>query len=129
MSLFSFFSICETYCTLSRWNLGTDLVTVEVRVVVTPSVVLLLRDFSGLQLGGLLPSGPEHLVQSGSIRVLAETHLQGKYTILFRDFQPVVVLQGKQGVHEPNIGVYIRDRECVGGIHPAPVPGQQSGQP
>ena len=90
-----------------------DLVAVVLRVVVTPAVIVLLGDLSGLQLGGLFPPGPKHLMQPGSILVFAEIYLQGKLTVLFRDLQTVVVLQGKQGVHEPNIGVYIRDGEGV----------------
>ena len=52
-------------------------------------------------------------MQPGSILVFAEIYLQGKLTILLRDLQTVVVLQGKQGVHEPHIGVYVRDRNEV----------------
>ena len=97
-----------------RWHLGADLAAVVLRVVVAPAVVLLLGDLSGLQLGGLFPPGPEHLVQSGGILVFAKIYLQGKLTVLLCDFQPVVVLQGKQGVHQPYIGVYVRDRERMG---------------
>ena len=32
-------------------------------------------------------------------------------SIYLADLEPVVILQGKQGVHEPHIGVYIRDGE------------------
>ena len=91
-----------------------DLVAVVLRVVVTPAVIVLLRDLTGLQFGRLLPPGPEHFVQPGSILVFAQIHLQGKLAVLLRDLQPVVVLQGKQGVHEPYIGVYIRDGKGMG---------------
>ena len=87
-----------------RRHLGADLA----------AVVLLLRNLSGLQICGLFPPGPEHLVQSGGILVFAKIYLQGKLTVLLCDFQPVVVLQGKQGVYEPYIGVYVRDGEGMG---------------
>ena len=44
---------------------------VKLRVVVAPAVVLLLGDLSGLQLGGLFPPGPEHLMQPGSVLAIA----------------------------------------------------------
>ena len=91
-----------------------DLVALGLRVVVTPAVIVLLRDLTSFQFGRLFPPGPKHLMQPGSILVFAEIHLQGKLTVLLRDLQPVVVLQGKQGVHEPYIGVYIRDGERMG---------------
>ena len=53
-------------------------------------------------------------MQPSSILVFAEIHLQGKLTVLLRDLQPVVVLQGEQGVHQPHIGVYIRDGKSMG---------------
>ena len=53
-------------------------------------------------------------MKPGSILVFAEIHLQGKLTVLLRDLQTVVVLQVKQGVHEPYIGVYGRDGEGMG---------------
>ena len=61
-------------------------------------------------------------MQPGSILVFAEIYLQGKLTILLRDLQTVVVLQGKQGVHEPHIGVYVRDGKSVGRELQYPVP-------
>ena len=97
-----------------RRHLGADLAAVVLRVVVTPAVVLLLGDLTGLQFGYLFPPSPKHFVQPGSILVFAEIYLQGKLTILLRDLQPVVVLQSKQGVHEPYIGVYIRDGKGMG---------------
>ena len=53
-------------------------------------------------------------MQSGGILIFAKVHLQGKLTILLRDLQPIVILQGKQRVHQPYIGVYVRDRERMG---------------
>ena len=90
-----------------------DLAAVVLWIVVTPAVIVLLRDLTGFQFGRLFPPGPEHLMQPGSILVFAEIHLQGKLTVLLRNFQPVVILQGKQGVHEPHIGVYVRDGKGV----------------
>ena len=91
-----------------------DLVAFLFRVVVTTAVIVLLGDLTGLQLVGLFQPVPKHLMQPGSILVLAEIYLLCKLTVLFLDLQTVVVLQGKQGVHEPYIGVYVRDRECMG---------------
>ena len=54
-----------------RRHFGADLAAVVLRVMVTLAVVLLLRDLSGLQLGGLFPPGPEHLVQSGGVLAIA----------------------------------------------------------
>ena len=51
---------------------------IKLRVVVTPAVVLLLGDLTGLQFGRLFPPGPKHFVQPGSILVFAKIYLQGK---------------------------------------------------
>ena len=53
-------------------------------------------------------------MQPGSILVLPHINLQADFSIHLADLEPVVVLQGKQGVHQPHIGVYIRDREGMG---------------
>ena len=52
-------------------------------------------------------------MQSGGVLILPHIDLQADFSIRLADLEPVVVLQGKQGVHEPYIGVYIRDRECM----------------
>ena len=87
-----------------RRYLGADLAT----------VVLLLRNLSGLQICGLFPPGPEHLMQPGGILALPHINLQADFSIHLADLEPVVVLQGKQGVYEPYIGVYVRDGEGMG---------------
>ena len=89
----------ETGSRTPKADLTAALAVVVLRVMVAPAVVLLLRNLSGLQLGGLFPPGPEHFMQPGGVLVFATVHLQGKLTVLLRDFQPVVVLQGKQCVH------------------------------
>ena len=82
--------------------------------MIAPAVVVLLGDLSGLQHGGGLLPGTEHLMQPGSVLVLTDIYPQADLSIHLTDLEPVVVLQGKQGVHEPHIGVYIRDGECMG---------------
>ena len=54
-------------------------------------------------------------MQSGGVLILPHIDLQADFSIRLADLKPVVVLQGKQGVHEPNIGIYIWDRKCVRG--------------
>ena len=53
-------------------------------------------------------------MQPGGVLVLSHIYLQADFSIRLADLEPVVVLQGKQGVHEPYIGVYVRDRERMG---------------
>ena len=53
-------------------------------------------------------------MQPGGVLALPHINLQADFSIHLADLEPVVVLQGKQGVHEPYIGVYVRDRECMG---------------
>ena len=53
-------------------------------------------------------------MQSGGVLILPHIDLQADFSIRLADLEPVVVLQGKQGVHEPYIGVYIRDGEGMG---------------
>ena len=87
---------------------------VKLRVVVAPLVVILFGNLARLQhSGGLLP-GAEHFMQLGSILVLPNIDLQADFSIQLTDFQSVVVLKGKQRVQQPYIGVYVRDRECMG---------------
>lgn len=86
---------------------------VKLRVMVAPAVVLLLGDLSGLQLGGLFLPGTEHLVQPGGVLVLPNIDLQADLSVHLTDLEPIVILKGEQGVHQPYIGVYIRDRECM----------------
>ena len=81
--------------------------------MVAPAVVLLLGDLSGLQLGGLFLPGTEHLVQPGGVLVLPNIDLQADLSVHLTDLEPIVILKGEQGVHQPYIGVYIRDRECM----------------
>ena len=45
-----------------RRHLGADLAAVKLWVVVAPTVVVLLGDLSGLQNGGGLVPGAEHLI-------------------------------------------------------------------
>ena len=79
---------------------------VKFRVMVAPLVVILFGDFARLQHGsGLLP-GTEHLVQPGGVLALPHINLQADFSIHLADLEPVVVLQGKQSVHESHIGVY-----------------------
>ena len=63
--------------------------------------------------GGLLP-GTEHFMQPGRVLALPYIDFQADFSIHLADLDPVVVLQGKQGVHEPHIGVYVRDGEGLG---------------
>ena len=53
-------------------------------------------------------------MQLGSVLVLPNIDLQADFSIQLTDFQSVVVLQGKQSMHETHIGVYVRNRECMG---------------
>ena len=87
---------------------------VKLWIVVTPAVVVLLGDLTDLQFGCLFPPGPEHLMQPGGVLVFPNIDLQADFAIHLADLEPVVILQGKQGVHEPYIGVYVRDRERMG---------------
>lgn len=48
---------------------------VKFRVLVTPAVILLLENLTGLQLGGGLLPGTEHLVQPGGVLVLSDIRL------------------------------------------------------
>ena len=48
---------------------------VKFRVLVTPAVILLMENLTGLQLGGGLLPGTEHLVQPGSVLVLSDIRL------------------------------------------------------
>ena len=53
-------------------------------------------------------------MQPGGVLVLPHINLQADFSIYLADLEPVVILQGKQGVHEPYIGVYVRDGESMG---------------
>lgn len=87
---------------------------IKLRIVVAPLVVILFGDFARLRHGsGLLP-GAKHLMQPSSVLTLPHIDLQADFSIHLVNLEPVVVLQGKQGVHEPHIRVYVRDREGVG---------------
>ena len=50
-----------------RRDRNTDTGIVKCRVVITPAVVILLRDFSGFQLSGLLLPGTKPLIQICSV--------------------------------------------------------------
>ena len=50
-----------------RRDRNTDTGIVKCRVVITPAVVILLRDFSGFQLSSLLLPGTKTLIQIGSV--------------------------------------------------------------
>ena len=75
-----------------RRHFGTDLAAVVLRVMVTPAVVLLLRNLSGLQLGGLFPPGQEHLVQPGGVLVPPNIDLQADLSVHLTDLESIVVL-------------------------------------
>ncbi len=47
-------------------------------------------------------------MQPGSGLVLPHIDLQADFSIHLADLE-LVILQGKQGMHEPHIGVYVRD--------------------
>ena len=87
---------------------------VKLRVMVAPLVIVLFGDFARLQHGSSLLPGAEHLMQPGGVLVLPHIDLQADFSIHLADLEPVVILQGKQGVHQPHIGVYIRDGERMG---------------
>jgi hypothetical protein len=53
-------------------------------------------------------------MQPSSVLALPHINLQADFSIRLADLEPVVILQGKQGVHEPYIGVYVRDGEGMG---------------
>ncbi|CCY11029.1 unknown [Clostridium sp. CAG:81] len=53
-------------------------------------------------------------MQPGGVLALSHINLQADFSIHLADLEPVVVLQGKQSVHEPYIGVYVRDGEGMG---------------
>ena len=110
--------ICEKFLTRPKevlgWHLHIVLGLIKLRVVVAPLVVILFGDLTRLQHGsGLLP-GTKHLVQPGGVLVLPHINLQADFSIRLADLESVVILQGKQGVHEPHIGVYVRDGEGMG---------------
>ena len=83
------------------WHLHIDQGLVKLRVVVAPLVIVLFGDLASLQYGGGLLPGAEHRGQPGSILVLLHIDLQANFPLYLTDLEPVVVLQGKQGVHEP----------------------------
>ena len=83
-------------------------------IVITPAVIVLLSDLTRLQHGGGLLPGTEHLVKPGGILALPYIDLQADFSIHLANLETVVILQGKQGVHQPHIGVYVRDGECMG---------------
>ena len=104
------------------WHLHIVLGFVKLRIMVAPLVVILFGDFARLQHGsGLLP-GAEHLVQPGGVLVLPYIDYQADFPIHLADLEPVVVLQGKQSVYEPRIGVYIRDEEGMRTFPESPAP-------
>ena len=82
---------------------------VKLRVFVAPLVIVLFGDFARLQHGSSLLPRAEHLVQPGGALVLPYIDFQADFSIHLADLEPVVILQGKQGVHEPHIGVYVRE--------------------
>ena len=82
MLLLDFFLCIDTAKPVSYTHLDVYKRQVVLRVVVAPAVIVLLRDLSGLQLGGLFTPGPEHFIQPGSVLIFAEIHLQGKLTVL-----------------------------------------------
>ena len=103
-------------------HLHIVLVLIKIRIVVAPLVIVLFGDFTRLQHGsGLLP-GTEHLMQPGGVLVLPYIDYQADFPIHLADLEPVVILQGKQGVHEPRIGVYIRDEEGMRTFPESPAP-------
>ena len=53
-------------------------------------------------------------MQPGGVLVLPYIDYQADFPIHLADLEPVVVLQGKQSVYEPRIGVYVWDREGMG---------------
>ena len=94
-------------------HLHIGLSLVKLRVVVAPLVVILFGDLTCLQHGsGLLPR-TEHFVQPGGVLVLSYIDFQADFSIHLADLESIVVLQGKQRVHQPYIGVYVRDRAAV----------------
>ena len=103
-------------------HLHIGLGVVKFRVMVAPLVIVLFGDFARLQHGSSLLPGTEHLVQLGGVLVLPYIDYQADFPIHLADLEPVVVLQGKQGVHEPRIGVYVRDGEGMRTFPESPAP-------
>ena len=57
-----------------RRDRNTNTGIVKFRVVITPAVVILFRDFSRFQLGGLLLPGSKTLIQIGSVHTAINDH-------------------------------------------------------
>ena len=84
-------------------------------VVVAPAVVVLSGDLPGLQLLGLLRPGGQHFKHINIGLAFGLVQLQTDFAVNLSDGKSPNVLQGKEGVHEANVAVYVRDGQGIGG--------------
>ena len=81
-----------------RWdNLVPVACGIELRVAVTPTVVVLFADLPRFQLGRLFAPGAEHLMEPGCILALEHIHPKMNFSIALTNFQAITVLKGKAG--------------------------------
>ena len=99
---------------LRRDNLMPMACSIELRVAITPAVIVLFGDRPRLQIGRLLPPSTEHLMEPCRVFALEHVHPKMYFSITLADFQAITVLKRKQRVHEAHIGVYVRHSQGMG---------------
>ena len=99
---------------------------VKFGVIVSPAVVVLPADFSGLEHRRSLPPDAEHFVKFSGVLALGGVNTQTDFPLRFIDGKAIDVLQGEQGVHQADGGINVQHSQGLwGNIQGA---GQRGGQ-
>lgn len=72
---------------------------VKLRVVITPTVIFLLRNLACFQHSSSLTPSAQHFVKLGCILTSEYIYTEMDFSITLTDFQAVSVLQCEQRVH------------------------------
>ena len=86
---------------------------VKLRVVITPTVIFLLRDLVCFQHSSSLTPSTQHFVKLGCILTFEYIYAEMDFSITLTDFQAVSILQCEQRVHQTDIGVNVRHSQCL----------------
>ena len=89
--------------------------SVVLGIVVPPTVIVLPGDLPGLQLLGLFRPGGQHFKHINISPAPGLVQPQTDFTVNLSDCQAPYVLQCKEGVHEANVAIYVRDGQGIGG--------------
>ena len=85
------------------------------RIVVTPAAVIVLADFAGRELVRLLFPSVKHFQELVCLFTFIFADFQTNLPVRFTDGQPINIFKGKQGVHETDLTVNVRNIKSLRG--------------